>query len=669
MKFCRLTLVFTFCLIVLSLNSHAQELIYPWMDPPDSPLMSQWLRKQSSLTLNSLNQKEALWREVRTDLNEWMREQGPVILKTIPLGPLEELVVVDEGLGRPVRVQHLKGKKVVKTFYETPKNDPYSVSALDVDLSPSGRWVLVPVSTSGSIDQHTIHIFDFESGKLLWKLDHFSSHWVWRSQNEFSAVLVLEDPVQLVVVDLSNIQNGKPLIRPHDEPDHAIGSDPTRKYHLRWRGEPREMSLIETLTQEKRSLGDQIFVKVWWAAENGALLQNESQLFLADFKSEPKAIQSEMNRYEAVHPLEDGFLIYGFKGFRARIERVSRVGKVLSAVDLPIGVSLRKFHTHEANGFITVELQSHVVESHKVDLSLGDLKIDEESIANSLHWDGRLQWSTQVIFGESKDGTKVPALVTHREDLPLDGRAPALIEVYGGFGRSMTNAHFQGLTKKMFLDHRGFLKGGVYVSAALRGGGEFGPEWRRQATGLNKIKTFEDLIAVTEQLHKLKITSPQLTALIGQSNGGLTVSATAFLRPDLFSVVVPINGVLDLMNKDTLDKRFSGWSYEYGSPSESQEMWQFLKEMSPVHNLGKNAPPPKHIVVNGQSDGRVNPIHSFTLIEALQQNFKESQSVLVTVKHGGHWVNHLAYQDVHAFRVSSRLWTELIDEVSGHTFD
>lgn len=215
---------------------------------------------------------------------------------------------------------------------------------------------------------------------------------------------------------------------------------------------------------------------------------------------------------------------------------------------------------------------------------------------------------TKQVFYESKDGTKIPMFITHKKDLKIDGNNPTFLFGYGGFNISYT-PEFR-VDRSVFLEN-----GGIYCVANLRGGGEYGEAWHKAGTQLQKQNVFDDFIAASEYLIKNGYTNSQKLAVHGRSNGGLLAGAVLTQRPDLFKVVIPQVGVLDMLK---FHKFTIGWAWtgDYGS-SDNKEQFEYLLNYSPVHNV-KPRCYPATLVVTGDHDDRVVPAHSFKFISELQ---------------------------------------------------
>ncbi len=202
----------------------------------------------------------------------------------------------------------------------------------------------------------------------------------------------------------------------------------------------------------------------------------------------------------------------------------------------------------------------------------------------------------------SADGTAVPYFVVRPEALPLDGTAPTLLYGYGGFQVSLTPS-YSGALGKLWLE-----RGGVYAVANIRGGGEFGPDWHRAALKRDRIRAFEDFIAVAEDLIRRKITSPRRLGAMGGSNGGLLMGAMLTGRPELFHAVVIQVPLLDMLRYHHLLAGAS-WMAEYGDPDKPGEA-EFLRHISPYHNLRPGLPYPEPLFVTSTKDDRVHPGHA-----------------------------------------------------------
>jgi prolyl oligopeptidase len=211
----------------------------------------------------------------------------------------------------------------------------------------------------------------------------------------------------------------------------------------------------------------------------------------------------------------------------------------------------------------------------------------------------------------SKDGTKVPYFQVSRENLALDGTAPTLLYGYGGFEVPLTPGYSAGVGA-------GWLeKGGVYVVANVRGGGEFGPRWHQAALKANRHRAYEDFAAVAEDLVKRRVTSPKHLGIEGGSNGGLLMGNMLTLYPQLFGAIVCQVPLLDMKRYHKLLAGAS-WVAEYGDPDVPAE-WDFIKTFSPYHNAKKDAKYPRTLFTTSTRDDRVHPGHARKMVAKLKE--------------------------------------------------
>jgi len=219
-------------------------------------------------------------------------------------------------------------------------------------------------------------------------------------------------------------------------------------------------------------------------------------------------------------------------------------------------------------------------------------------------------YESKQVFYTSKDGTKVPMIITHKKGIQLDGNNPTMLYGYGGFNVSLTPAF--SVANLVWME-----MGGVYAVPNLRGGGEYGKAWHDAGIQLKKQNVFDDFIAAGEYLIAQKYTSSNKLAIRGGSNGGLLVGAVMTQRPDLMKVAIPQVGVLDMLRYHTFTAG-AGWAYDYGTSEQNKEMFDYLKGYSPVHNVKEGVAYPATLVTTGDHDDRVVPAHSFKFAAELQ---------------------------------------------------
>jgi len=234
------------------------------------------------------------------------------------------------------------------------------------------------------------------------------------------------------------------------------------------------------------------------------------------------------------------------------------------------------------------------------------------------------------VFYPAKDGTRVPLLLAYHKGLKLAADNPLLLYGYGGFGI----AHLPSFSPPRIA----WLEmGGVFALANIRGGGEYGEDWHRQAIRSHRQVAFDDFIAAAEWLIAQHYTSTPHLAIYGRSNGGLLVGACLTQRPDLYGAVIAAVGVMDMLRFNRFGQG-AGWEGDYGSPEDAQD-FKALYAYSPLHNVRAGRAYPATLIITGDHDTRVMPAHSFKFAATLQAAQTGPAPVLLDVElnsgHGG----------------------------------
>ena len=271
-------------------------------------------------------------------------------------------------------------------------------------------------------------------------------------------------------------------------------------------------------------------------------------------------------------------------------------------------------------------------------------------------------YESKQVFYNSKDGTKVPMIITYKKGTELNGKNPTILYGYGGFNISLTPSF--SIVNAVWME-----QGGVYAVPNLRGGGEYGKKWHLAGTKLQKQNVFDDFIAAAEYLIDNKYTSKEYLAIRGGSNGGLLVGATMTQRPDLMQVALPAVGVMDMLRYHTFTAG-AGWAYDYGTSEDSEEMFNYIKGYSPVHNVKEGTEYPATLVTTGDHDDRVVPAHSFKFAAELQEKQTGEQPTLIRIEtNAGHGAGTPVsktieqYADIFGFTFFNMGYNELPNQV------
>lgn len=233
-----------------------------------------------------------------------------------------------------------------------------------------------------------------------------------------------------------------------------------------------------------------------------------------------------------------------------------------------------------------------------------------------------------LLHTNSKDGTPLSYTIIHAKDMMLDGKNPTLVYGYGGFDVAIT-PRYEPIFGKLWLE-----KGGIYVHAYIRGGGERGPNWHQTAMLKNRQKPYDDMAAIIKDLHSRDITSPKHTGIMGRSNGGLMVAAVMTQQPDLLNAVIVGGPLIDMLTYHKLGPGGT-WTAEYGDPRDSQDIANFIKSYSPLQQLRKNKRYPTPLIITSVDDDRVLPGHARRLQAKLEQ--QNHDALYFEDKQGGHY--------------------------------
>lgn len=233
-------------------------------------------------------------------------------------------------------------------------------------------------------------------------------------------------------------------------------------------------------------------------------------------------------------------------------------------------------------------------------------------------------YESKQVFYTSKDGTRVPMMISYKKGTKLNGKNPTILYGYGGFNISLTPSF--SVVNAVWMDN-----GGIYAVPNLRGGGEYGKKWHDGGRQMNKLNVFDDFIAAAEYLKKENYTSTEYLAISGGSNGGLLVGATMTIRPDLAKVALPAVGVLDMLRYHTFTAG-AGWAYDYGTSADNKEMFEYIKGYSPVHNVKEGVCYPATLVTTGDHDDRVVPAHSYKFAAELQDKQGCKNPVIIRIE-------------------------------------
>lgn len=317
-----------------------------------------------------------------------------------------------------------------------------------------------------------------------------------------------------------------------------------------------------------------------------------------------------------------GYLFCSYlKDAVSKVYQYDMSGKLIREIQLPGLGTAGGFYAKKEEKELYYMYASYIDPStiYKLDIGGGKTELYKQSKVQFKPED----YESRQVFYPSKDGTKIPMIITHKKGLVLDGKNPCLLYGYGGFSVSLTP--YFSTSGIILLEN-----GGIYAVANLRGGGEYGEDWHRQGIKTKKQNVFDDFMAAAKYLKDNKYTSAEFLAIEGGSNGGLLVGACMTQNPAMCKVAFPAVGVLDMLRYHKFTSG-AGWAYDYGTSEESKEMFDYLYAYSPLHNL-KEVGYPATLITTADHDDRVVPAHSFKFAATLQEKHTGENPVLINIE-------------------------------------
>ncbi|MFC4426579.1 prolyl oligopeptidase family serine peptidase [Deinococcus navajonensis] len=608
---------------------------YRWLEDPDSPETRAWVAEQNRLSetfLGGLPAREA-YRERLSDLWNFAREgapwkRGPHYFRHFNPGLLNQPVL--EVASTP----HGPWRTLLDP--NTLSSDG-TVALIDASVSRDGETLAYGVQSGGS-DWVTWHVRDIGSGqdrpdRLDWS--KFSgAAWLPDGSGFFyGAYEAPQDGQQLTGTNrhqrLMLHRLGTPqaddevIIERPDEPDWGFHGRVTHDgqylvVHV-WKGtDPRNLlwvrplhaggpftelvSEFEAPYTVVGSEGPTLYVQTRSQAPRGRVLT-----WNVETGEQREIVPEGPGALEQTVLVPDGLLTVTLTDASHRLTLYRRTGELRRALPLPSLGAVLNLNAQPDDPEVFLAFTSFLAPSTPYRVTLPDGDLETLSTPDST-FDASAFEVTQE-FALSRDGTRVPMFIVARRGLERHGQHPTLLYGYGGFGISLTPAFSP--SRLAWLE-----RGGVYVQANLRGGGEYGEDWHQAGTLHQKQNVFDDFIACAEHLISAGVTGPRHLGIQGGSNGGLLVGACMTQRPDLFGAAVPQVGVLDMLRYHLFTIGWA-WASDYGR-SDDPQLLDTLLAYSPLHNL-RPAPYPATLITTGDHDDRVVPAHSFKFGAQLQQ--------------------------------------------------
>ena len=627
---------------------------YRWLEDDLSKETGEWVDNQNQTTFNYL-EKIPYREELKNRLkNLWDYEKVSAPFKHGQY----TYVFKNSGLQNQ-RVLYRSGNDLQQELFLDPNkfSEDGTTSLAGLSFSKDGSLLSYSISESGS-DWRKIITIETETKKIIEDtlVDVKFSGVSWRSNDGFyyssydkpkgSELSEKTDQHKLYYHKLGTSQSEDKLI-------YGGNIEEKNRYVRGYVTDDNRFLIIDAA---KRTSGNKLFIKdlttdseikpiVNDYNSNTSLIHNiGNKLFLVtDYNTPNKKVVTvnyndlDVSKWNDFIP-ETEFVLNiskagGYFFARYMIDAISKVyqldykGKLIREIELPGIGTASGFNAKKNDKELYFSFTNYYTPStiYKLNIESGEY---ENYWTPSIDFDPN-NYESKQIFYNSKDGTKVPMIITHKKGIELNGQNPTILYGYGGFNISRTPRF--SVPNIVWME-----QGGIYAVPNIRGGGEYGKKWHDAGTKTQKQNVFDDFIAAAEYLIDNSYTSSKFLAIRGGSNGGLLVGATMTQRPDLMKVALPAVGVLDMLRYHKFTSG-AGWAYDYGTSEQSEEMFNYLKGYSPVHNVKSNTAYPATLITTGDHDDRVVPAHSFKFAAELQSKDSGINPILIRVeKNAGH---------------------------------
>ncbi len=610
---------------------------YRWLENDTTAETASWVKAQNQVTFDYLetlpNRKEIKAR--LTELWDYPKTGTPFnisdrwfIFKNNGLQNQNVLYTMDS----------LEGEPYILLDPNTLSKDG-TVAFSGMDVSPDGKYLVYKIARSGS-DWNEIFIKEISSGKML------EDHIEWA---KFSEVACFEDGFFYSAYDkplsgneLSETNTGQKIYfhkygtkQSNDQLIFSNPSMPSRMYTASLDEKREYLIIFETestsgnglyIKNLKKSNSKIIKLVDGFEFDYQAVDVVDNKILVVTNDSAPKfrliAIDPEKpareNWEEIIPEKENTLLSISYCGgkiiaeymadAKSKLEIYTSQGEYKGNIDLPGICSVTGFSGKPNSNIAFYSYSSFNTPGtiFKYDIETGESEkyFEPEVKFNPEDFDVKQE------FYKSKDGTKVPIFIVHKKGIELNGKNPAMLYGYGGFNISLTPS-FSASTI-LYLEN-----GGIYAVANLRGGGEYGEDWHKAGTKMQKQNVFDDFISAAEYLIKSGYTNSKQLTIRGGSNGGLLIGAVTNQRPDLFKVALPAVGVMDMLRYQKFTIGYA-WATDYGTVDDNEEMFKYLKNYSPYHSV-KRQNYPAILATTADHDDRVVPAHTFKYISKIQE--------------------------------------------------
>lgn len=617
---------------------------YQWMEVEDSTETQDWLGKQDCQTTDYF-EKLSCRENIRNELKK--------------IYDFDFVDVPKKYGDNTYFFSRQKGHNKTCLYFQTPNSSPIllidpesldsSASLTDFSISPNGSLIAYGLSKSGS-DWEEWHIRDLQSNEELTDclngIKFFSPEWGRESKGLYYFNL-----------------NHSALFY------HELGQDPENDQIL-YQSDPTWLLMALRVTEDSNYL---IFSISKGANDFNGIMCKDLKNAPSDFfelfplkKSRYKYVGSSDGRLyflttegtfqpkiisvDPKHPEQSDWIehlreedtvieeaclagnkiiVSSLKNACSQIKIYHKNGNLHHQLHLPAfgtvdSIRGNQFQKNSSEFFYSFTNFIHPTSIYCCDAETG---ISEIFAKAKVDWEPE-DYEVQQVYYPSKDGVKIPMFIAHKKGIELNGNNPTLLFGYGGFGISITPSFQPSCLAWLNM-------GGVYASANIRGGGEYGEEWHLAGKHKNKQRVFDDFLCAASWLHENGYCNPSKLAINGRSNGGLLVGACLVQKPDLFKAAIISVGVLDMLRFHRFTVGWL-WTSEFGSPNDPED-FNLLQAYSPYHQVKNNTAYPSTLITTADHDNRVVPCHSYKFSAALQAAQSGPNPILLRVYQGtGH---------------------------------
>jgi len=651
---------------------------YRWMEDLNSPELAEWVKQENALTEQYLSQIG-----MRAQFKSRITELWNYPKVSLPFREAGRLFYArNSGLQRQSAFYSRKSLGGPATLVIDPNtlSADGSIALSGFSPSPDGRYLAYGISEGGA-DWRTLLVRELDSGKQLadtvrwlkgggmsWTRDGRGFYYARFPEPEAGKQLqnaIHDEKIYYHVVGTPQSQDKLIYERP-DHPDWFVygsvsedgrylfisvnrGTEAQNRLYVAELGDPKNPK-VDAPIRPLFDKGDASYRAIGNVGSTIYLLTDRdaprSRVVAFDIGA-PDAwrtvVPEQMNAIEQIALYKGGVAVNYLEDVKAHVRLYGLDGKFIDDLPLPGVGSLQGFSARPDTPEIFYAFTSPLYPTTTFRYDPVAKKTAPFE-APKLSFDAS-QYETRALFATSKDGTRVPVFVTMKKGLTLDGNNPAMLYGYGGFDISTTPTFRPDVLA--WLE-----QGGIWATASMRGGSEYGEAWHKEGMFERKQNVFDDFIAAAQYLVDQRYTSPTKLGIMGGSNGGLLVGAVEEQRPELFAVALPAVGVMDMLRYH----KFTGggaWATEYGSADDSTQ-FEYLVKYSPVHNVKPGTCYPATLVTTADHDDRVVPSHSFKFTATMQAVQACARPVLIRVE----------TQGSHGYRPTDKRIAELADEWS-----